>query len=179
MFMEMIRNRRSVRQFEDRPVPAAAIAEIVEAALRSPSSRGLMPWHFVVVTDPQRLAAVSRAKPHGASFLKDAPLGIAVCADPAICDVWIEDASIATTYIQLAAEAHGLGSCWIQFRQRQDADGRPAEANVRDALGVPGSLNVLSVVAIGYPSRRPAAHGPDTLLAERVHREAYGQAFGG
>ena len=58
---------------------------------------------------------------HGASFLGDAALAIVVTADPLASDVWIEDASIASLMIQLQAEDMGLGSCWIQIRERYTA----------------------------------------------------------
>ena len=63
----------------------------------------------------------------GADFLKDAPLAIVVLADPLASDVWIEDASIASILIQLQAEDLGLGSCWIQVRERYTATGMPAD----------------------------------------------------
>ncbi|VAX32202.1 Nitroreductase, partial [hydrothermal vent metagenome] len=96
MFMPLIRKRRSIRKFLKKEVEAEKIDQLVEAALRAPSSRGLNPWEFIVVTKKDLLEKLSKAKKHGSSFLNNAPLGIVVCADPAKCDVWIEDASIAS-----------------------------------------------------------------------------------
>ncbi|MDD9304825.1 MAG: nitroreductase family protein [Desulfobacter sp.] len=112
MFLDLIRARRSVRKFTSRPIDENTRAQILEAALRSPSSRGLNPWRFIAVDDPKLLDRLSRSKPHGASFLKNAPLGIVVCADTTISDVCVEDAAIASTFIHLAAADLGLGSCW-------------------------------------------------------------------
>ena len=69
MFIELLRKRRSIRQFEDREVEKEKIDLLVESMLRSPSSRSLYPWEFVVVTDPALIADLARAKPHGASFM--------------------------------------------------------------------------------------------------------------
>jgi len=115
MFLSLVTKRRSIRKYQEKPVEAEKIDILIETVLRSPSSRGLNPWEFVVVTDQGLLEKLSKAKPHGASFLKNAPMGIVVCADPEKCDVWVEDASIASIYIHLATESIGLGSCWIQI----------------------------------------------------------------
>ena len=174
MFLPLIRGRRSIRRFAPRPVEPAKIARLAEAALRAPSSRGLNPWEFVFVDDPARLARLSQAKPHGATFLAKAPLGVVVCADPGRCDVWVEDCAIAVTYLQLAAQAEGLGSCWIQIRLRQHAGGAPAAQHVRQALGLPERLEVEAFVAIGHPAEELPPHPPESLLRERLHRNAYG-----
>jgi nitroreductase len=91
MFIDLLRSRRSIRQFEPRPVEQAKVDLLVEAALRSPSSRGFNPWEFVVVDNPELIDRLSKAKPHGASFLAKAPLAVVVCADPEKSDVWVED----------------------------------------------------------------------------------------
>jgi len=96
MFMDLIANRRSIRRFSGDKVEAQKVELLKEAALRAPSSRGVNPWEFIFITDRNLLAKLSAAKPHGSTFLKDAPLGIVVCADPEKSDVWVEDASIAT-----------------------------------------------------------------------------------
>lgn len=177
MFMSLIRERRSVRSFQDKPVEPEKTALIIEAALRSPSSRGLNPWEFIVVRDKDMLAALSACKPHGATFLKNAPLGIVVLADPARCDVWVEDASIAATYIQLAAESLGLKSCWIQIRKRLfDAD-LSARDRVSELLGIPANLDVECIIAVGYPDEHPAGHLRESLRFDKVHDEAYGTPF--
>ena len=79
MFIDLARKRRSIRQFQDKPVEKEKVDTIIEAALRAPSSRGFNPWEFVVVTDPIKIAGLAESKPHGASFVKNAPLVIVVC----------------------------------------------------------------------------------------------------
>jgi nitroreductase len=177
MFMSLIRERRSVRSFQNKPVEPEKTALIIEAALRSPSSRGLNPWEFIVVRDKDMLAALSVCKPHGAAFLKNAPLCIVVLADPARCDVWVEDASIAATYIQLAAESLGLKSCWIQIRKRGFDPEKTARNLVADRLGIPTHLEVEAIIAVGYPNEHPAGHLRESLRFDKVHDESYGTPF--
>jgi nitroreductase len=174
MFMDLIRRRRSIRRYKDRPVEDEKIELLMEAALRSPSSRGSNPWSFVVVRDPAAIAALSRAKPHGATFLAGAPLAIVVCADPAVSDVWVEDASIATVYLHLAATDLGLGSCWIQLRKRTHADGSASRDYVAGLLGLPDGMEVLAIMAIGYPLEKKRPHPAEGLQRGKVSWELYG-----
>ncbi|WP_372679446.1 nitroreductase family protein [Desulfosarcina sp.] len=174
MFIDLLRSRRSIRKFEDRPVEAEKLDLILEAVLRSPSSRGFNPWEFVVVTDPAIIKRLSTAKPHGASFLANAPLAIVVCADPGKSDVWVEDAAIAAIILHLAATDLGLGSCWIQLRKRDYDDSTTAGEFAADALGLPDKLVVSAIMAIGYPARQPSPHPKASLQVDKVSVNRYG-----
>lgn len=175
MFIELARQRRSVRRYLPRPVEPGTVDLLVEAALRAPSSQGRSPWHFVVVTDRELLADLAQAKPHGSSFLRDAPLGIVVCADPDKGDVWVEDAAIATTFLHLAATSLGLGSCWIQIRGRAHDPTQTASAYVARRLHLPPGLEVEAIVAVGYPAEERVPHPRETLLYDRVSYDRFGR----
>jgi nitroreductase len=174
MFLSLIRNRRSIRQYANKPIEAEKIDQLLEATLRPPSSNNIKPWEFVVVTDKELLKQLSNAKPKGAGFLKDAALGIVVCADPGKCDVWVEDAAIAGAFIHLAAASLGLGSCWIQIRKRQHADGRQARERVAELLGLPAALEVEAIIAVGYPAEEKAPHPQEFLPVEKISFNKYG-----
>jgi nitroreductase len=171
--LEVLRRRRSIRQFAAQPIPAEVLDALLEAALRAPSSRGLRPWEFVVVTDPVTLKALATAKEHGAEFLAGAPLAIVVAADPRRCDVWVEDCAIAALCLQLAAVSLGLESCWAQMRLRRHADGRDAEAHVRELLDLPDHFAVDCIIGIGYPAEQKAGHPRATLPFDKIHRERF------
>lgn len=177
MFDALIQKRRSIRRYSEKKVAADKIDMLVEAALRSPSSRGFNPWRFIVVTDKGLLEKLALAKPHGSSFLKNAPLGFVVCADPEVSDVWVEDTSIATIIIQLGAESMGLGSCWIQIRKRMHDEIKSAETYVSEILNIPENLCVESMIAVGYPDERKPSHRKEDLQYEKVYRDAYGKAY--
>ncbi|MCF8108806.1 MAG: nitroreductase family protein [Desulfohalobiaceae bacterium] len=174
MFLELLEKRRSIRAYTDKPVEQEKIDQLIEAALRAPSSRGSTPWKFIVVTDGDLLQALSKAKSHGAAFLKTAKLAFVICADPAVSDVWIEDASVATLSIHLMAESLGLGSCWVQIRERMHDEGQTAEAYLSDLLGIPEGLRVLSMISIGYPAEEKPAHSRDKLPFAKVSFNRYG-----
>jgi nitroreductase len=177
VFISLLQKRRSIRRFLAQPVEKEKVNLIVEAALRAPSSRGQNPWQFVVVSDRPMLERLAQAKEHGSSFLKDAPLGIVVCADSSKSDVWVEDASIATIIIQLAAESLGLGSCWIQIRQRPHAQERTAQEYVAGLLGLPPGVMVEALVAIGYPAEAKLPHPKENLLWLQAHEGVFGKPY--
>jgi nitroreductase len=179
MFLSLAQSRRSIRKYQNKPVEPEKIDSLVEALLRAPTSRGKNSWDFVVVTDSNLLQKLSSAKPHGASFLKNAALGMVVCANPQISDVWIEDASIASTFIHLAAASLGLGSCWIQIRERMHDDTQTAEAYISEILNLPAHIKVVSIVAIGYPDERKSAHPRESLPYNKVSLNNYGVLYSG
>ncbi|MEN8199689.1 MAG: nitroreductase family protein [Thermodesulfobacteriota bacterium] len=175
MFIDLLRKRRSIRSFQDRVVEQEKLDLLVEAMLRSPSSRSLNPWEFVVIQKKETIEALSRAKPHGSAFMKNAALAIAVCADPEKCDVWVEDCSIAAIFLHLQATDLGLGSCWVQIRRREHDQDQSAEAYVANTLGLEERMVVEAIIAIGYPASEPAGHPHSSLLSDRVSFERYGE----
>lgn len=148
--LNFFQERTSIRRFKARQVEQEKLEGLLQAALWSPSSKSRRPWHFHVVQDSELLQLLSTCKPHGAAFLAQAPLAIVVAADPNVCDIWIEDASIAATMIQIAAQKLGLGSCWIQIRNRRHDNGEMASQYILDTLNMPEGLEVLCILAIGY-----------------------------
>ena len=175
MFIDLLRLRRSIRKYQNRPVEREKVDLLIEAALRAPSSRGFNPWEFVVVDDPEIIAKLSKAKPHGASFLAKAPLAIAVCGDAEKSDVWVEDVSIATILLHLTATDLGLGSCWIQLRKRHFDENTPAGRYAARLLGLREGLDVSTIMAIGYPDQQPAPHPQSELQHAKVSFNRYGQ----
>ena len=101
-------------------------------------------------------------------------LAVVVLGDTTKTDVWIEDCSIATIILQLAAEELGLGSCWVQIRRRKDADGNIAEDNVRNLLGVPAHYAVLSIVAIGHKAREAQPFDEEKMQWDKIHIGSFG-----
>ena len=173
-FFQVIEKRRSIRKYKNQPIEPETIERIVEAALRAPSSRNLQPCEFIAVTNKDVLGKLAQVKEYGASFLAGAPLAIVVCADSEKSDVWIEDASIASVFISLAAGALGVGSCWIQIRERKHKTGKAAEEILRETLKIPSHLKVLSIVAIGYPDEEKTGHSKKELQFEKVFYDLYG-----
>ncbi|HPZ52300.1 MAG TPA: nitroreductase family protein [Clostridia bacterium] len=170
---ELVKTRRSIRKYLQKEVEKDKIDVIIKSALMAPSSRSRRPWEYVVVTDREKLKELSACREHSAKFLEGAPLGIVVIADSSKSDVWVCDASIASTIIQLTAHSLGLGSCWIQVHNRFDKEGVSAEENVRKALDIPERHSVLCIIAIGYPDESKKPYEEENLPYEKVHYERY------
>lgn len=172
-FSELIKIRRSMRKFTAEELSQDEVVALLRAALMAPSSKGSHAWEFVVVDDKDVLQGLSQCKDRGAELIAGASLAVVVTADPAVSDVWIEDASVATTMMLLQAEDLGLGACWVQIRERSMEDGKPAEEMVRKLLGIPGHLRVLSIVAVGHKGMERKPFNEDRLLWEKVHIGSY------
>lgn len=172
MMKELLQKRRSIRKYTDAPIEQEKVDQLIRAALLSPTSRNSRPWEFIFVDDKELLGKLAQSKV-GAQPLANCVLGIVVCADPQKSDVWIEDASIATILLQLQAQDLGLGSCWIQIRERMYKEGVTAEEYVKELLGIPEHLKVLSIVSVGYPAEKRPEHTDDELLKERIRWNSF------
>lgn len=172
-FFDVIQKRRSIRKFSTRPVEKEKIDQIIDSALRAPSARNSRSSELVIVSDPDVLSKLSIAKPGGAAFLKDAPLAFVVFADPGKSGPAIENAAIIAIFIQLAAHALGLGSCWSHMRGNNHNEKESSNDYISKILGVPKNLEVECIVAIGYPDEDKAPYGKDELSKDLVHQERY------
>lgn len=177
--IELLRKRRSIRNYTGEQIDPASIDLLLEAALRAPSSRNIRPWEFIVVDDPGLLARLSSAKEHGSAFLKQARLGIVVCADESRSDVWVEDCAIAAILVQMTAESLGLGSCWIQIRKRRHDDAGSAEEYIRELLAVPAHIRVESIISIGHPAGKREPLPAGELDFGRIRHNSYGEQWVG
>ena len=169
MFYDLLKSRRSIRKFQNREVEKDKTDTILKSALLAPSSRARRPWEFIAVTDRELLKKLSGCREHGSQFLAGAPLGIVVVADPVVCDVWVEDASIASIIIQLSAQSLDLSSCWIQVRKRFHSGDVKAEDYIKEVLEIPAQYRVECMVAIGYPAEEKRTYDDNELLYDKIH----------
>ncbi|MGQ9589659.1 MAG: nitroreductase family protein [Planctomycetota bacterium] len=162
--------RRSIRAYEDRPVPDDLVRDLLEAAMAAPSAVAKDPWRFVVVRNRDTLRAIAAGLPNG-KMLADAAVGIAVCGDLSAAhdrqlSYLLQDTSAAIENLLLAASALGLGACWLGVHPREDRI-----ALVRKSLGLPADAVPVSVVAVGWPAEKKE---PRTRYDEsKVHRERW------
>jgi nitroreductase len=173
--LDLLRKRRSIREFTKQAIEPEKIDALIEAAVRTPTSRGNNPWEFIVVTDPEMLKRLGRAKAHGSGFVAKAPLAVVFAADTTKSDVWTEDCSIAAMMVQMVAEDLGLGSCWAQIRLRPHNQQCSAEDYIKELLALPASHAVECVVGIGYAAEEKPGHPAEALPFAQVHRETYGR----
>lgn len=153
-FLEVIQKRHSVRKFTDQPVDREIIDTIIDIAQTAPSSKNTKSSAFMVIEDPDTLKALSEMRERGSAFMAGAQAAIVVMGDSSKADLWVENASISATFIQLAATALDLGSCWVHVngrpRSKEDASLGTAEDYVKELLGIKDGYRVLCVIALGY-----------------------------
>ncbi|MCK9564725.1 MAG: nitroreductase family protein [Methanothrix sp.] len=166
--LDILRGRRSIRRYKDREIEAEKIELLMEAALRSPSSRGINPWRFLFVTDRSLLSELSRAKESGSSFLNGASIGVVVCAAQGESDVWVEDCTIAAIILQLAGQSLGLGSCWIQIRKRMHSSNLSSEDYIKRVLDLPENFIVECMIALSYPDEDKEPVPKEKLEYEKI-----------
>ena len=173
-FSALIKTRRSMRKFTDEHLSQEQVVELMKAALMAPTSKRSNAWQFILVDDKETLKKLSLCKEQASQFIADAALAVVVCADPLASDVWIEDAAIASIYLQLQAEDLGLGSCWVQVRERFTANGTDSGEYVQGVLDIPLQLQVLSIIAIGHKGMERKPFDEVHLQWEKIHLNRYG-----
>lgn len=153
-FSEVIKNRHSVRKYTGQPIDREIIDTILDMTRTAPSSHNSKSSAFMVVDDPDTLAAISEMRNHGSAFVKDAAAAVVVLGDETLSDMWVENACISATFLQLAATSMDLGSCWVQvhgrLRSRDCHSMGTAEEYLRGLLGIQDRYRVLCVISLGY-----------------------------
>lgn len=150
--IDSIMTRHSVRAYTDEAVNEEQIETLLRAGMAAPTAMDKRPWHFVVITDREKLKAAAESMKN-ASMAAGAPLAIVVCGDmqkaieeePAR-QYWIQDCSAATENILLAAHAIGLGAVWCGIYPSEE---RVADA--RELFDLPQHLIPLNIIVIGTP----------------------------
>ncbi len=155
--------RRSVRQFDGRPVPREALEKIVDAGRLATTARNEQPWEFIVVTQPEGLRMFAALTDYG-RFMAEAGACIVVfCKDT---KYYLEDGCAATENILVAATALGIQSCWVAGDKKAYA---PAVAKL---AGVPEGYKLISLVVLGYETN-PAAMPKKRALKDVLHWEKF------
>ena len=166
--LEAIHTRRSIRDYQDKPVSAELVEEIIGAAMMAPSAGNVRPWQFIVLDDPEVLARIPAIHPHGAMAEK-APVSIMVCGDLSLEKYpgnWIADCSAATQNLLLAAHARGLGAVWTGLYPEQDRI-----EGFRALLGLPEHVVPLVLVPMGYPVYQGGRQ--DRFEPAKIHRNRW------
>ena len=172
--IEAIRTVRQARQYRPDPVPDDVVAELLEIARWTGSSRNSQPWHFIVITDKDQLRQISRLRPPIA-WVADAPLAIAIVLNGASEMSEAFDEGRVTERLLIGARILGLGggTAWFGDASQQ--------AQGKQILGIPAERSARSVVVVGYPtSTKDPRPNPATAgrkpLSELVSYNRWGEA---
>jgi len=171
-YFELIKIRRSIREYEDRKVELDVIKEIIKESTLAPSSGNGQPWKFIVIEDPTWIKKLSdESKRNLLSMMEKNPDTPAKRYEMALRDpdfnvyynaaylVFIAasrklktmfvDCALCASYFMLSAAARGLGTCWIGLGQHI------RDPELREAIGLPGDHDIVAPIAVGYPKSIP------------------------
>ena len=162
--MDIIRKRRSIRQYTDQKVPDEIIKKLLEAAMCAPSAGNQQPWQFIVATEKELLKKIS-ATHVNASMVERASIAILVCGD-LNCEThkgyWMIDCAAATENILLEVVDNNLGAVWVGIYPRE---GRVKY--LKNLFKLPENIVPFAIIAIGYPAEQKE---PNNKFDEaRVH----------
>ncbi len=178
ILLELVKKRRTVRQFKPDPVPDECITRIIEVARWAPSGFHTQPWEFVVVREKEcRDKIVAALERHGppiknpqqtdsprASF-RDAPVFIiALCDwrakmglpdraqenDTQVASIFCSSMASTFLYMHLAAASMGLASQWYSATAGQEA-----ERKIKEIIGIPEPLKIYDMMVVGYAAQPP------------------------
>jgi nitroreductase len=165
-FSQVLRDRRSIRRYENRPVPKETISKLIDAAEAAPSAGNLRARKYVIITRKEMGRALAMAA-YGQSQVEAAPLLIVVCADVDRSAsrygdrgslYAIQDADAAAMCLLLSAHDLGLGACW---------NGAFDDQIVREALSLEEHVLPVAIISVGWPAEMPRAP-PKRGLEEMV-----------
>jgi len=182
-FQDLLKNRRSIRDFQDKSIPMNIIEEILRESTLAPSASNNQPCRFSIVHCKKTIKALSGESkanlledythnkitllPQYIDMLKDenfnvfynAPCVIFIIGSKSVKSLDV-DCALAASYIMFSAAERGLGTCWINLG-----------SNIRDPqsralLAIPDGCRIVAPIILGYPKEIPPVserHAPEIL----------------
>ena len=148
-FLELVKNRYSVRSYEQRAIDPEKLQYVMECTRLSPSAVNLQPWKFYIVSKPEDCAKIRQC--YHRDWFNEAPMYIIACSNHD--ESWKRrrsepkdhadiDVAIAVEHICLAATEQGLATCWVcNFNAEKCCE----------VLQLPENMEPVVLVPIGYP----------------------------
>ena len=168
--LNLVKYRHSTRQFTGDKIPDSIIEQIIEIASYAPSSWGRHPVEFITIRNKETLQKLGDCKAMGDGPLRYSDVAIVPIIDTTNLELWKEDASVASTYILLAAEYFGIGACWIHMDGR-DGKKKSSSEEIKDLLGIPSKYQILNCVSLGIKKRTQKIKEMD--YKSKIHHEKY------
>ena len=173
--LEIVKSRRSIRQFKPDPIPVEYIDKIINVALWAPSGFHTQPWEFVVVKKKELKDKIADAinQPENAGY-RDAPVfilllgdwrakvglpGTVQAQDRLVDNLFCSSLASAFLYMHLAAATLGLTSCWVSVSSAPEP-----QRKIKELLHIPEPLRIYDMLAAGYSAHSPV---PKTVLRNR------------
>jgi len=157
-----IQTRKSIRKYENRPIPKEVLEDLLESARIAPSADNAQGWYMIAVTDKITLRKLVPVSGHQ-KFVGECSLYLVGVTEPGVYYSAI-DMTIALDHVSLRAVELGLGTCWI---------GDFESGKVKELLGIPADRDVPVCMSVGYPAETPGARKRKPL-SQLFHKEKWG-----
>jgi nitroreductase len=164
--LSLLKSRRSIRLYQDKPVPQDLLLQILEAGRWAPSGVNLQPWHFIVVTDAEtrkRIGEAARFLFIKSSHVENAPVILVLGFDTRKGKYGRYDTTLAGGNMMTMATSIGLGTCWVGAFDRR---------KVKEILEIPDPIEVIGLITLGYPDEK-AEMVPRIELEKIIHWESW------
>jgi len=163
--LELLLSRRSIRKYKSTAVEEEKIQQCLEAARWAPSASNKQPWEFIIVKDEKMRKKFAEIHPY-AKFVAESPVVFVPLTNPEIHPKYhMSDTGLTILHFMIQAHALGLGTCWA------GVIGTSFEPELKKLLNVPEQLNIMALVALGYPDQERESSRKS--LDELVHWEKY------
>jgi len=187
--LELVKKRRSIRNFKPEPIPDEYADKIIEVARWAPSGANSQPWEFIIVKKQELRSKIAeliksrQASPPQRLGIEDAPVYIILCGDTRARDIFPSRGSFradltlhsslasAFLYMHLVATTLGLASQWVSATA-----GPSLQPLIKGLLGIPEELEIYDMMIVGYPASEPR---PRLVRAreEMVHYDYYDKSL--
>ena len=158
-YMDVITGRKSVRSYLSDPINDEHLNLILESGRNAPSYQNRQCWRFLVINDTQIIKSIASNSGLVGKinfFIKDAPILIVACADPAKSGginkqaYYLVDTAIAFQQMMLTAWNFGIGTCWMAALD---------ENKVKKLLSIPDNIRIVGMSPFGYPKEKESLYG--------------------
>lgn len=184
-YTELLKQRRSIRSYQDKEVSMDIINEIIQDACVAPSSCNNQPWRFVVINDKAMIKRLSdeskknllhyiatnpdslykrfedRLSDPDNNVFYNAPSLIMIAAEKDYLPRYV-DCSLCATYLMMAATARGLGTCWVHLGSKIQ------DKKLREDIGLTDDLEIIAPLILGYPKVIPKVYPRNEPIVLKV-----------
>lgn len=182
-FDELLKKRRSVRNYKDTPVSIEIIQEIITESTFAPNAGNEQPWKFIIINDKAKIKQISdeskknilariavnpddyakkyRGMLENESFnvFYNAPCLVMILGFSDLKNLYV-DCALAASYFMMAATSRGLGTCWVNLGTEIK------DPEMIGELGIPKNCTIVAPIILGYPvkiSSAPKRREPEIL----------------
>ncbi|EGY80722.1 nitroreductase family protein [Peptoniphilus indolicus] len=172
MLKDLIKERRSIRQYKENSVDVELVKDLLKYSLMGPSYKSARPVEFLVVTDKEILEKLSNVGSFSTKYIAEVPMAIVILANTETTTTWVEESAISAAYFQLLAQEEGLNTCWVNLKEGEASNGEEIQAYLKSFLNFPKNLKAVCMIPVGYGNERVRKR-KDFEVDEKIHYNTF------